>query len=374
METRKIVFAKPFFTEEDLDEITNEMRLVLKSGWLTSGPNVQKFEEAFSKYIGTSYAVAVNSCTAALHSILLALDIKPGDEVLVPSNTFVATANAALYVGAKPVFADSDLLTFNISPQDIADKITEKTKLIIVVHLGGNPCEMDEIRGIAKQHNIKLIEDCAHAHGAKMCSENCGDMSIAGAFSFYATKVMTSAEGGMVTTDDENIAQKIKVIRNCGRAGYGPLAISELGFNYRLSELHGVIGLSQFRHLDDFIKQRNQMAALYADLLSEIDWITPQLVRQSNYSSYYAYIVKLQNNAPFSRDDLVEKLKNKGVMTSILYHPAHLQTFYQSWFNNDPPKLPVAEDLGRTSLALPLHNGLSSDDIYYVVDALKNLS
>jgi dTDP-4-amino-4,6-dideoxygalactose transaminase len=233
---------------------------------------------------------------------------------------------------------------------------------------------MDEIRHIAQQHDIKLIEDCAHAHGAKMRSENCGNMSIAGAFSFYATKVMTSAEGGMVTTNDENIAQKVKIIRNCGRAGYGPLAISDLGFNYRLSELHGVVGLNQFSHLDDFIKQRNQMAALYTDLLSEIDWITPQLVQQNNYSSYYAYIVKLQNNAPFSRDELIEKLAKQGVMTSILYHPAHLQMFYQSWFNNYPPKLPIAEDLGRNSFALPLHNGLSLDDIHYVVGVINKLS
>jgi perosamine synthetase len=196
-------------------------------------------------------------------------------------------------------------------------------------------------------------------------------MSIAGAFSFYATKVMTTAEGGIVTTNDKDLAQKVKVIRNCGRTGYGPLEISDLGYNYRLSEIHGVIGLNQFKHLDDFIKTRNAIAQSYDRLLSEIDWIKPQLVRKGNLCSYYAYIVKLTKDAPMSRDALVEKLKQYEVATSVLYHPAHLMGFYRNWFNNSPPKLPVAEDLGTSSFALPLHNGMSLDDVDYVVDALK---
>jgi perosamine synthetase len=374
MKTRKIVFAKPYFSEDDLNEITQGMRGVLQSGWLTSGPNVQKFEDAFAKYIGTSYAVAVNSCTAALQAILLAMGVKSGDEVIVPSDTFVATANAALYVGAKPVFADSDPLTFNISPIDIENKITERTKVISAVHLGGNPCDMAEIRSIAESHKIKVIEDSAHAHGSKYGFENCGSMSTAGAFSFYATKVITTAEGGMVTTNDKDLAQKVKILRNSGRAGYGPLDISELGYNFRMSELHGVVGLNQFKHLDDYIKQRNLMASYYNELLSEVDWLKPQLVRKNNYSSYYAYIVKMTRSSPFSRDDLIEKLKKYEVMTSVLYYPAHLQTYYRNWFNGNPPKLPVAEDLGKTSFALPMHNGMSMEDVEYIADVLKSLA
>jgi perosamine synthetase len=373
MVTRKIIFAKPYFTEADLIEISNGVQSVLQSGWLTSGPNVQKMEERFAQFIGSSSAVAVNSCTAALHAILLGLDVKEGDEVIVPSNTFVATANSALYVGARPVFADSDPDTFNISYKEIQNKITDKTKAIIVVHLGGNPCDMREIREIAEDRKVALIEDCAHAHGAKYGENYCGNLGVAGAFSFYPTKVMTMGEGGIVTTNDMTLAQRIKVIRNCGRAGYGPLEISEIGYNYRLSDIHAVIGLSQLNHLAYFIKQRNLITKAYDEVLFKIGWMKPQHVRCGNLSSYYAYIVKLTSAAPLSRDEVLEKLKKYEIMTSVLYHPVHLQPLYINWFRNKPPSLPVAEELGRTSFALPLHNGMSKDDVGYVVDTLWTL-
>lgn len=371
---RKIPFAKPHFTDDDMNEITSGVREVLQSGWLTSGLNVQKLEEEFAQFIGSHYAVSLNSCTAALHAILLALGVASGNEVIVPTNTFVSTPNAVLYVGARPVFADSDPITFNISYKDIQNKMSEKTKAIIVVHLGGNPCDMKEISELAEDYNIALIEDSAHAHGAKYGNANCGNLGVAGAFSFYPTKLMTSAEGGIVTTNNRTLADKIKVIRNCGRVGYGPLEIAELGYNYRLSEIHAVIGLSQFKHLDEFIKQRNLIAKFYGKTLSSMDWIKPQLVREGNTSSYYAYIARLTSDAPITRDELLEKLKNYGVMTSILYHPAHLQPFYKNWFKNRPPSLTVAENLGRTSFALPLYNGMRMDEVKYVVDVLKGWS
>jgi perosamine synthetase len=370
MTGRIIPFAKPHFADEDLSEIISGLREVLQSGWLTSGPNVQKLEEEFARFVGTSCAVSLNSCTAALHAILMALGVKNGDEVIVPTNTFVATANAALYVGAKPVFADSDPVTFNISAEEVQKRITERTKAIIVVHLGGNPCDMKEIGELAEDHGIALVEDCAHAHGATYKGVRCGNLSDAGAFSFYPTKVMTTAEGGMVTTNQKEIAGKIKTIRNCGRAGYGPLEIAELGYNYRLSEIHAVIGLSQFKHLEEFIKQRNLIAGAYDEGLSKIGWMRPQEVRKGNFCSYYAYIVKLTGEAPVSRDELVKVLKDDGVMTSILYHPVHRQPLYLNYFGGRPPELPVAEDLGRTSLALPMYYGMTRDDVMYVVESL----
>jgi perosamine synthetase len=370
---RRIPFAKPCFVDEDVDEIMNGIQEVLRSGWLTSGPNVQKLEEKFAEFVGSSYAVGVNSCTAALHAILLALGVRSGDEVIVPTNTFVATANVALYVGAKPIFADSDPETFNISYEDVQRKISDKTRAIIVVHLGGNPCDMKEIGELAEDHGIALIEDCAHAHGAKYRGTSCGNLGVCGAFSFYPTKLMTTAEGGMITTNQKELAEKIKVIRNCGRGGYGPLEIVELGYNYRLSEIHAIIGLSQFRHLDEFIRHRNLIAKIYNKALSEKGWIRPQLVREGNLCSYYAYIVKLTEKALISRDELVSKLKDRGVMTSILYHPAHLQPLYSRYFDGKPPVLPVAEDLGKTSLALPMYSGMSLDDALYVVDVVKSL-
>jgi len=326
----------------------------------------------FANIVGCDYAVALNSCTAALHAILLTLGIGPGDEVVVPSNTFVATANAALYVGAKPVFADSDPATFNIRPSEIESKISEKTKAIIVVHVGGNPCDMKDIKEIAKDYKLPLIEDSAHAHGARYGGEHCGTMGLAGAFSFYPTKVVTTAEGGIVTTDDETLADKIRIIRNHGRAAFGPSEIVELGFNFRLSEIHSAIGLSQLKHMRSFVEARNHIAALYKASLSRIEWIRPQLVRNGNLSSYYAYIVMLTSEAPVSRDQFVKILKDRGVETSVLYHPVHLQPLYTKlWGRNLGVTLPVAEEIGRQSFALPIYNGMERSDVEYVAEAVK---
>jgi perosamine synthetase len=368
-----VPFSKPYFSDDDLNEITEGVKTVLRSGWLTSGPNVEKFEDAFAKRVGSSYGVALNSCTAALHAILVGLGLKSGDEVIVPANAFVATANAALYVGAKPVFADSDPSSFNMSYEDVQNRMTNRTKAIIAVHLGGNPCDMKELTDLAQDHHIFLVEDCAHAHGSKYGKLSCGNIGVAGAFSFYATKVMTACEGGLVTTDDRALADKIRLIRNCGRGGYGPLAISDLGYNYRLSDIHAVIGLSQLRHLDDFIEHRNSIAKSYNELFFNVDWIVPQHVRADNVCSYYAYIVKLDSQAPFSREEMTEKLEENGVMTSTLYHPVHLQPLYLNWFSNCPPKLPVAEELGRNSFAIPLHNGMNNRDVEYVIDVFKSI-
>jgi len=371
---KKIPFSRPFFSKDDLDEITMKIREVLKSGWLTSGPIVTEFEEKFADFIGTDFAVAVNSCTAALHSILLALEIGEGDEVIVPSNTFVATANACLYVGAKPVFADSDPETFNMAPEEIENKITEKTKAIIVVHLGGNPCDMNEICKIAERNDLFLIEDAAHAHGAKYQGRNCGTFGIAAAFSFYPTKIMTTGEGGIVTTNNRELAEKIRSIRNHGRESYGPSGIVDLGFNFRMSDINAVIGLSQLKHISEYIENRNVIAKFYNHELSDLDWLTPQKVRPGNLSSYYAYIVKVKDDAPLTRDDLMSKLYEKGIGTSILYNPVHLQPFYRKLYGFDNGVLPVSEDLGKRIIALPIYNNMSIEDAKYVMDAIKNLN
>jgi len=368
---RRIPFARPCFSDEDLDEIGRGIREVLGSAWLTSGPTVEKLEENFAKFVGTSYAVALNSCTAALHATLLGLGIGSGDEVIVPSNTFVATANAALYVGARPVFADSDPATFNIATDSVQAKISRKTRAIIVVHLGGNPCDMKELTELARDHQIILIEDCAHAHGAKYKNSSCGTFGVAGAFSFYPTKIMTTAEGGMVTTNDKNLADKIRVVRNIGRAGYGPLEITELGYNFRLSDIHAVIGLAQLKHVNSYVGERNRIAGMYNELLAKTGKIKPQLVRAGNQCSYYAYICMLADGASISRDALIEKLREKGVMCSVLYHPVHLQPLYRRLFGSKVGTLPVAEEIGRRSLALPIYNRMDADDIRYVVDSLS---
>src|SRR5436309_1143860 len=326
----KVPFSKPFFDPEDLDEILANMKTVLISGWLTSGKNVEALEKGFVETVGTKHAVALNSCTAALHAILLSLDMKPGDEVIVPSDTFVATANAALYTGARPVFADSDPETFNLSPEDVELKISEKTRAIIAVHLAGNPCNMKQLSEIAQDHQLSLVEDCAHAHGSKTQGKNCGTFGVAGAFSLYATKIITAGEGGMVTTDDEKIAERIKRIRTQGRGGVGPVETTGLGYNYRLSDIHAVVGLSQLKHLSEFISQRQQVARSYDHFLSNTGWARPQLVRAEDVCPYYVYMLKLAKDAPLQRDELAARLSEKGIGTSVLYYSVHNQPFYKN--------------------------------------------
>jgi len=369
-----IPFSKPFFSGDDIKEISANIEKILRSGRLTSGPFVKRFERAFAEFIGTRRAVALNSGTAALHTSLFALGVKSGDEVIVPSNTFVATANAALYVGAKPIFADSDPSTFNISPNEIEEKISRKTKAMIVVHLAGNPCDLEETLKIAEDHNIPLIEDCAHAHGAKYRGVNCGTFGVVGGFSFYPTKIVTAAEGGIVATDDEALAEKIRILRNQGRDAFGPSEIVEMGFNYRLSEVHAAIGLAQIKHIHDFITQRNKLAKIYNQGLTGIKWLKPQHIKNGNLCSYYAYIVKLTDGAPVSRDTLMRKLDDKGIETSVLYHPVHLQPFYVKVFGHRKGELPIAEEMGEKNLALPLYNGMKAEDVMRVVDAIKEMS
>lgn len=367
-----IPFTRPYFSEKDEKEILAGMSAVLKSGWLTSGKNVERLEQIFANTVGTRYAIAVNSCTAALHTVLLSLDLSARDEVLVPTNTFVATANSVLYTGAKPVFVDSDPDTFNMSTTDLAQKITPNTKAIIAVHLAGNPCDMDRIQEIAEDEELPVIEDCAHAHGSQFRGRNCGTFGLAGAFSFYATKVVTSAEGGIVTTDDEKLAQRIKRVRTHGRSGAGAVETTELGYNYRLSDIHAVIALSQMKHLSDFKAERQRIAQGYDRLLSKTNWIRPQMVKPGNSCPYYVYLVKLADEAPLGRDELAQRLASQGIRTSVLYYPVHSQPFYKSTLNVKAT-CPVAERLGMQTLALPMYNGMSDTEFTYVAGKLQEI-
>jgi len=369
----KIPFAKPHFSEEDVSEILTSVRSVLASGWLTSGSIVQDLESQFARLLGDMHCIAVNSCTAALHSILMSLGVGPRDEVIVPSNTFVATANAVLYVGAEPVFADCDDKTFNVSPLDVIGKISHKTKAIIVVHLAGNPCDMSRFEAIANDRHIAIIEDCAHALGSKWRSKYCGTFGTASAFSFYATKVVTSGEGGMIATKDIRVAEKCKLIRNQGRGGYGPLEIQSLGYSFRMPDLLALIARNQLQHLDEFIRKRNQIAAKYTAGLRDISWIRPQCVEKDAFSSYCAYIVELVD-APLNRDKFAELLAKDGVGTSVLYHPIHLQPFYRRIFQHKPSMLPVAERLGARSLALPLFSGMRDEAVDFILESIHKIS
>jgi len=367
----KIPLSRPYFDEKDIEEVLSHIREVLRSGWLTCGPLVKQFEDKMSELLGVPYVVALNSCTAALHALMLALDVGPGDEVIVPSITFVATANAVLYVGAKPVFADSDPRTFNISPESVQGRVGPRTKGIIAVHLGGTPCDMKAIMEIAEDHKLFVVEDAAHALGSFYNGRPCGTIGIAGAFSFYPTKIITTAEGGAVTTYDEVIAKKVRMIRNHGRAYFGPGPIETLGFNFRLSELHAALGLVQLKHIEKFIARRNEIARLYNRELKKIGWIRPQEVPLGCRSSYYAYIVCLSDDAPITRDELISRLRERGIETSVMYHAVHLQPFYRRIFGFKKGYLPVAEFISENNVALPMFYGLSDEDVRRVIEAIE---
>ncbi len=371
-ENHMIRVGQPYFFESDISEITSRIALVLRSGWLTSSELVAEFEGKFSKTIDMRYAVAVNSCTAALHVILSALHLEPDYEVIVPANTFASTVNAALYVGAKPVLADCDSETFNVTAKTIECRISPKTKAVIITHIAGNPCEMDEIVRLCQERNLILVEDAAHTPGSKYKGRNCGSFGLASAFSFYPTKVMTSGEGGIVVTNSEEVYEHAKLLRNVGRTGMGPGSIIALGYNYRMSEIHAVIALNQLKHLDEFVKKRNQLARIYNEELSGIGWLEPQYVYGHSICSYYAYIVRLLPTCPISRDAIMEYLKKEGIETTIMFRPIHQHHYYRVTLDLKD-NYPNAEFVGAHTIALPMHAAMNIKDVEYIVSKLRSL-
>jgi len=309
----------------DIDKREIEaVKEVLCLKWLTMGEVTQKFEDEFAKFIGVKHAIAVTNCTAALHLALKGLGIVGrGDEVIVPSLTFVATSNAILYVDAKPVFADiTSLDNWNISPEDIEKKISSRTKAIIVMHYGGYPCDMDSINYIAEKHNLFVIEDAAHAPGAEYNGKKCGSLSDVGCFSFFSNKNMTTGEGGMITTDDDVLANKIRLMRSHGMTsltldrykGHGfSYDVTELGYNYRLDEIRSALGLVQLGRLEGNNKKREILTKRYRKKLSELDWISFPFEDQCYKSAFHIFPILLHSKV--QRQDFMEYLKEQGIQT-----------------------------------------------------------
>lgn len=372
----KVPFFVPWVTEEDKKAVLE----VLESRWLTGGPLARKFEKLFANYIGTDYAVSVNSCTAALHLAMRALNIGPGDEVIVPVLTFAATANAPLFVSAKPVFADIDEKTFNISAKEIEEKITKKTKAIVVVHYGGQPCNMKEIMEIAEDHNIKVVEDCAHALGAVYQGRKTGSFGTIGCFSFYPTKIITTLEGGMATTNDEKIARKIQVLKEHGMTR-GALArekeitwyydVVDLGYNYRLNEIQAALGISQLKRIDTINDKRIKAARYYTKKLNEIEGIITPHEAKDRTHAYHLYVIRvLKEKFGIDRDELFKKLAARGIGTSVHYTPLHLLTFYKEKLGYKNQSFPVAEHISKEILSLPLFPTISKAQINYTIQEI----
>jgi len=375
----KIPFFKPFIDEEDIKSVTS----VLKSRWLTGGPKVQKFEKKFADYIGARYAIAVGNCTQALHLSMKVLDIGLGDEVIVPTFTFASTANCVLFIGAKPVLVDIDEKTFNISPESILEKITPKTKAIIPVHYAGQCCDMDEIMQIAKDYKLHIVEDCAHAIGSVYKRKRAGTFGITGCFSFYATKCMTTAEGGMVVTNNKKIGEKIKLLRShcMTKSAYERekeaswfYDIIDLGYNYRMSDIQAALGISQLRKIDKINNMRIQVAKYLTSKLKHIRGITPPRKAKHRNHIYHLYVIRVDEEVlDYTRDQIFEELVKRGISCSVHYTPLHRFSFYKRLFNFNLKDFPVAEKVYEQIISLPIYPQLQKTEIDYIVSSIKDI-
>jgi len=359
-----IPIAKPILGEEEKKAVIE----VINSGIIAEGPKVKEFEKKFSEYIGVKYAVATSSGTTALHTALLAHEIKPNDEIITTPFTFIATVNSILYCGARPVFADISEEDFNIDPEKIEEKVTKKTKAIIPVHLYGNPCDMDEIMKIATDYNLKVIEDACQAHGASYKGKKVGSFGT-GVFSFYPTKNMTTSEGGMITTDNEKIAEKCKLIRSHGSAVRYHHNI--LGFNYRMTDIEATIGIEQLKKLNSFNKKRIENANYLNKGLSGIKGIISPKIEKNKTHVFHQYTIRVTKDFKITRDELQKKLQEKGVGTAIYYPiPIHLQELYIKLGYKD--KLPVSEKISQEVISLPIHPSVTKENLDYIIQTFNN--
>ena len=360
----KVPIAKPIIGEEEIENVVE----VLKSGMIAQGPKVMEFEEKFANWIGAKYGIATNSGTSALHVALLACGIGEGDEVITTPFTFIASGNAIVYTGATPVFADIDLDTYTIDPDSIEDLITDKTKAILPVQLYGQAADMDKIREIAEKHDLKIIEDAAQAHGAEYNGEKVGTLGDMACFSFYPTKNMTTSEGGMITTDDEELAKKAQMFRAHGASER--YHHDEIGYNFRMTDIAAAIGLAQLNVIDEFNNKRINNANYLNEQLKDVEGIvTPK--SPDNYKHvYHQYTILVEKG---NRDDWVEFLTNKGIGTGIHYPiPLYNQPIYKKL--GIEGVCPLAEKAADNVISLPVHPSLTKEDLDLVVDAVKEAS
>jgi dTDP-4-amino-4,6-dideoxygalactose transaminase len=360
-----IPIAKPIIGEDEISAVT----AVLRSGVIAQGKKVEEFEGAFAEFIGTKYAVAVNSGTAALHIALLAHGIGKGDEVITSPFTFIATANSILFTGAKPVFADIEEDSFNIAPDNIDEKITPRTKTIMPVHLYGQPCDMKRIIRIAQEHGLIIIEDACQAHGAEYDGKKVGSFGT-GCFSFYPTKNMVTGEGGMITTNDKDIAEKARMIRSHGQRQRYFHEI--LGYNYRMTDIAAAIGLCQLGKLEEFSSKRMENAKFLTKELSGIKGLIPPSIKSNTRHVFHQYTVRITQDFGIPRDELRQKLMNKGVATEVYYPlPIHKQPLYRNLGYND--HLPNSEQAAREVLSLPVHPSLTKEDLENIVRTIQDI-
>ena len=363
-----IPVCEPKLGEKELENVID----CIKTNWISSkGKYITEFEEKFSKYCGTKYGIATSNGTTALHLALATAGIKPGDEVIIPDFTMIATANSVTYTGAKLVLVDSEPEYWNIDPNKIGEKITPRTKAIMVMHTYGHPCDMDSILDITKAHNLLVIEDAAEAHGAEYKGERTGGLGDMGCFSFYANKIITTGEGGMVVTNNEEFAERARMLRDQAFEKEKRFWHRQLGFNYRLTNLQAAVGVAQFEYIDKFVETRRRNAMYYNSLLEKVEGITLPPEAKWAKNVYWMYLILIEKNFGLSRDDLMVRLKKKGVDSRRAFYPIHAQPLYTEQFIGQ--KFPVADQLSDKGVYLPSGNTLTKEQIDQVVETLISI-
>lgn len=361
----KIMLGAPCYDDHEVQRVAT----VLRSGWLTQGSQVEMLERNFAKYIDVEDAIAVFNGTCALHTVLSALGVGPRDEILVPSFTFIATANAILYQNARPVFVDIDPQTLNIDPEDMERKITKRTKGVIPVHYGGLPAEMDTVIQIAEKHGLFVLEDAAEAIGAVYKGKKVGNLGVAAIFSLHAQKVITTGEGGIITTDDEKLAEACRRIRDHGRDAQTKHFVC-LGYNYRMTEMQAALGVEQLKKIETIIQKRIANANYLTErLIQNHNLVLPQVPPHLRHT-FMLYTIRVKSD----RDLLMEYLCKQGVEAKVYFHPIHLEPFYRKAFDLSEGLLPVTEKVSRQVLSLPVHAKLTQEELGYIADNIVHFS
>lgn len=377
---RGVPFYRPDLGEEEIRAVVDTLR----SGWVTIGPRTHEFEQAFAQYVGARHAVAVNSCTAALHLALDVLGLQPGDEVITSTMTFTATGATIVHAGARPVLADCLPDTFNIDPADVARKLSPRTRAIVAVHFAGHPAPMDEILSLAREHGLVVIEDAAHALPAAHRGRMVGTMGDITAFSFYATKNLCTGEGGMLTTANAEWAERLRVRRLHGMnrdawrrytsEGSWRYDVLYPGYKYNMTDIAASLGLVQLKRLPGFHRRRKDLASLYSQLLSDMEEIELPESSEDVEHAWHLYVIRLRSEMlRIHRDELIELLKAEGIGTQVHFIPLHLHSYYRSTFQLRPEDYPVATAAAERILSLPFYTLLSDEDVAYVADRLRRI-
>lgn len=373
----KIPFHRATLGEEEVQAVSE----VIRSGWLTMGAKTLEFERQFASYIGAKYAIAVSSCTAGLHLALEAIGIAEGDEVLVPTTTFTATAEVVTYFGARPVLVDIDPKTLNLNVADAAEKITKRTRAIVPVHFGGQPCELEDVHAFAKRYHLHVVEDAAHALPSEYHGKRIGTISELTVFSFYATKTLCTGEGGMVTTDNEDYAHRLQMMRLHGISrdawkrysaeGSWYYEVIEAGYKYNFTDLQAALGMAQLAKCDAMQKARLSIAERYTRAFCSNPSVEVPEVLPDRTTSWHLYVVRLRTeHLRISRDAFVRELAQAGVSVSVHFIPLHLHPFYQKTYGYRKGDLPVAEGFYHRCLSLPIYPGMTEEEVQYVISTV----